>query len=497
MVKADVAVKEDILHRQVPSNVKAEKAVLAAILVNNDEFSKVEDLLIDECFFESVHKRIFQAIVTIINRGSSATLISMSSFFDDDVPDSENGISIADYIAHLVTNADIFINIVDISKLLYELHLRREIIKVNMESINLAYKNDLSVDPMSEIESLEQKIFNVTKFGIGNNDPALISYSLDLAIDSVKAAHERSDSDTLRGVSTGFTGLDNLLGGMQKSDLIILAGRPSMGKTALAINIALNTCEAVEKINVEKKLSGAERNSVVFFSLEMSSEQLASRMLAMQSGINSIKMRSGIINDGEYHKILQARKTLEELPFLIDDSPAISISVLRTKIRRLKRRFNVSAVFIDYLQLLKGSAHTASSGNRVQEVSEITQGLKAIAKEIDVPIIALSQLSRALEQREDKRPQLADLRDSGSIEQDADTVMFIYREEYYERRKQPAEGTPEHEKWQEKMCRIMNQSDVIIAKQRNGPIGNIRLYFDSNTTKFTNHTNVHLYDYAD
>ncbi len=315
-----------------------------------------------------------------------------------------------------------------------------------------------------------------------------IKSSLGVALEKIQLAFKRQEKIT--GISTGFIDIDKLLCGMQNSDLIILAARPSMGKTALAVNLALNACLHMRQSNkMDPEKDASPPPSVGFFSLEMSSEQLATRMMAISSEVHSSNLRSGQITENDFTKIVKASKDLAELSFFIDDTPSISIAALRTRARRMKRRHNLGLLVIDYLQLIKGSSKS-SEGNRVQEISEITQGLKAIAKEINIPVIALSQLSRAVEQREDKRPLLSDLRESGSIEQDADIVMFIYRDEYYLVRKQPQEGTAEYEKWQAEMNKVTNTAEVIIAKQRNGPIGSAKLHFDSRTTKFDNHIDI-------
>ncbi|MEK6734173.1 MAG: replicative DNA helicase, partial [Pseudomonadota bacterium] len=335
----------------------------------------------------------------------------------------------------------------------------------------------------------EQELFNLGTLGRESNaNFAAIKSSLTIALEKIQVAFKRQEHIT--GISTGFLDLDKYLCGMQNSDLLILAGRPSMGKTALAINLALNSCFYLRDHHKKNKDEEEVTPSVGFFSLEMSSEQLATRMMAIISEVHSSNLRSGQISESDFTKIVKASKDLAELSFFIDDTPSVSIAALRTRARRMKRRHNLSLLVIDYLQLIRGSSKS-SEDSRVQEISEITQGLKAIAKELNIPVIALSQLSRAVEQREDKRPLLSDLRESGSIEQDADIVMFIYRDEYYLVRKQPKEGTSEYEKWQSDMNKVTNVAEVIIAKQRNGPVGGVKLHFDSRTTKFDNHIDIH------
>lgn len=466
-------------YRKLPQNVEAEQALLGALLVNNEALGRVSDYLLSDHFFEPVHRRIYQSIATMVDKGLVASPTTLKGLFDQDPAlESVGGV---EYIRQLASRATSIINLETYGRIIYDMALKRQLIDIGEEIVNDAF--DLAKDETGaqQIEGAEQHLFQLASQGNADTGFQALKNALTDAVHTADVAHKRTDK--LSGIKTEFSDLDQLLGGLQNSDLLILAGRPSMGKTALSINLAINACkDMVRKAEAEKMDMPP---AVGFFSLEMSSEQLAARMIAMEGAIDSSRMRVGMLSDDEFSKVVQANIALHKLPFFLDDTPALSISAVRTRARRLKRRHNLGLLIVDYLQLLKGTSKS-SEGSRVQEVSEITQGLKAIAKELNIPVIALSQLSRAVEQREDKRPQLSDLRESGSIEQDADVVMFIYREEYYMARKQPAEGSPDHAKWQENMNACMNQTEVIIAKQRNGPIGTAKLFFDANSTKFKN-----------
>jgi replicative DNA helicase len=408
-----------------------------------------------------------------------ATPVTLKQYFDQD--EALVDIGGAEYLSKLATAAATIINIKDYSQMIYELAIKRSLIGVGEEVVNTAYSPDIDVTAQEQIEAAEQHLFNLATDGDSQKGFKALKYSLVDAINRAESAYKNRGH--VVGVSTGLQDLDKILGGLQKSDLLILAGRPSMGKTALATNVASN---AAEWLGEQAKETGETLKSVGFFSLEMSAEQLATRLLASVCNIGSSKLMKGELTNEEFAELVKGSHALNVMPMHIDDTPALSISAIRTRARRLKRTQNVGLIVVDYLQLIRPS-QSVNHANRVMEVSEITQGLKAIAKELDVPVIALSQLSRAVEQRPDKRPQLSDLRESGSIEQDADVVMFVYREEYYVAREQPREGTPEHVKWQENMNEVMGLADVIIAKQRNGPIGNVRLQFTSEITKFSDY----------
>jgi len=380
------------------------------------------------------------------------------------------------YLIELAKNSTILSNATTYGKLIYDLYQRREILKISDEITNEANSFDLETHASDIIEKAEIKLYNLSSTGEVNQDFKKFDKSLTDAINSAEAAFKRDGQ--LSGIPTGFTDLDQLLGGFHKTDLLILAGRPSMGKTALATNIAFKMVKTRSMDDENKK------NVVGFFSLEMSAEQLATRILAEDSSISSEKIRRGQLNSNDLQKIVKSSQTLGDLSLYIDDSPNLSISALRTRARRLKRKHGLDAIIIDYLQLIRPSL--ARPDNRVLEIAEMTRNLKALAKELDMPVLCLSQLSRQVEQRDDKRPQLSDLRESGAIEQDADVVMFIYREEYYAERKEPSPGTEDYQKWQEKMSKIHNVAEVLVAKQRHGPIGKVNLHFEGSITKFSN-----------
>lgn len=472
------------LIRVQPANILAEQMILGSLLTNNEAFHRISDLLFSEHFYEPIHRKIFESINTFIDRGLLANPVTLKVHFDQDTILKEMNQS--DYLNQLAALSSTIININDYARTVVDLAIRRNLINIGETIVNDAYVSELKYTANDQIEKAEQELFSLASFGKElNSNLASLKTTLTGALEKIQTAFKQQEAIT--GISTGFIDLDKILCGMQDSDLIILAGRPSMGKTALAVNLALNSAFYLQsRKNKDPSLSS---KAVGFFSLEMSAEQLATRMMAISSEVNSNKLRSGQISESDFVKLVKASKDLADIPFFIDDTPSISIAALRTRARRMKRRHNLSVLVVDYLQLLRGSSSKGEE-SRVQEISQITQGLKAIAKELHIPVIALSQLSRAVEQREDKRPLLSDLRESGSIEQDADIVMFIYRDEYYLIRKQPQINTPEHERWQSEMDKVTNTAEVIIAKQRNGPVGTIKLHFESNTTKFSNHIEI-------
>jgi replicative DNA helicase len=461
--------------RQVPHNIEAEQGLLGAILVDNRAFERVSEFLKPEHFYAPAHGRIFEAAAKLIERGNVATAVTLKGVFDGDA-DLEH-LGGAAYLADLAGSVVTILSVQDYARTIFELHLRRELIAMGEEMVNEAHRHDLDAPATEQIEAAERKLYDLAT--VGDTGSGFISFtaSLTKAVDMAEAAYKRDSHIT--GVTTGLADMNKKLGGLQKSDLLILAGRPSMGKTALATNIAFNAARAYAESN------GKDGAMVAFFSLEMSAEQLATRILAEVSEVPSEKIRRGEVRDTEFRRFVEASQKLGSVPFYIDDTPALSIAQVRTRSRRLKRQYGLGLIVIDYLQLLRGSGTGRAAENRVLEISEITRGLKALAKELAVPVLALSQLSRAVEQREDKRPQLSDLRESGTIEQDSDVVMFVYREEYYVERRQPAEGTAEHATWQDEMSRAHNIAEVIIGKQRHGPIGTVKLYFDGQFTKFS------------
>jgi len=462
--------------RVLPSNIQAEQMLLGAILTNNELLSYVSEFLREEHFFEPIHQKIYKAIEKITEKGLIATPITLRSMLTQDELFKE--MEETGYLAKLITMSMMVINPVDYGKIIYDLAIKRNLINIGEEVVNDAYNSTLEFEAKEQIEHAEAKLYNLVSEGINEKSFTKISIPISESLASINRAMKNNDH--VIGISTGLLDLDNKLFGFHNSDLVILAGRPSMGKTAFAINLAFNACNNMRLKNIR---DNQEIQSVGFFSLEMSSEQLTTRLLSMCAEIDSASLRTGMLSEEKYNRLRTEAMTLSELQFFIDDTPALSISAIRTRARRMKRKHNLGILFIDYLQLIRG---TNKSENRVNEISEITQGLKAIAKELNIPVIALSQLSRAVELREDKKPMLSDLRESGTIEQDADIVMFIYREEYYLTRKEPIAGDVKHAEWLDKLNKVYNTADIIIAKHRNGAVGNISLYYDNHFSKFSN-----------
>ena len=473
--------EQGVAYRAPPANLEAEQALLGAILVNNEAASRVTDFLRPEHFQEPGHQRIFAAALKLIERGQIANPVTLKYFFDQDEALAEVGG--AQYLARLAGAAVSVINAQHYGRAIFDLALRRGLIEIGEAMVNQAYEADVEVEAGDQIEVAEQNLFELAEHGQTDRGPLSFDRVLASAINMAEAAYNRDGQ--MMGVSSGLVDLDQKLGGLHPSDLVILAGRPAMGKSSLAANIAFHAAHNIKRKKMEdgqeKVVDGAV---VAFFSLEMSAEQLATRLLAEQSRINSEKIRRGDISEDEFSRMVSATQAIEQAPLYIDDTPALTISALRTRSRRLMRQHDLGLVVVDYLQLLRGTGRGAE--NRVQEISEIAQGLKALAKELDIPVLALSQLSRQVESREDKRPLLSDLRESGSIEQDADVVMFVYREEYYHEWKQPEPDTPDHAKWLEKADQIHGIAEVIIGKQRHGPTGTVRLQFEREFTKFSN-----------
>lgn len=486
----DTDSSNDKLIRTLPYNIVAEQMLLGYILTNNESIHRVNDFLLSEHFYEPVHQRIYETIMVFMDKGIIANHITLKNYFDKDEALKDKGG--ASYLADLAALAVTIINVTDYGKAIYELAIRRNLIDIGEEIVNEAFDKEIEITAHQQIEAAEQKLYDLAVNDNETNKGFLqLKNPLTDAVNKAQMAFQNKGK--VSGISTDFIDMDEILGGFQNSDLLILAGRPSMGKTALAVNLALNCCKVLVRNFEQQKKANNEENAdkkpgaVGFFSLEMSSEQLATRMISMSSGLGSVKLRTGHIEEDEFVGVIQAAKELQNLPFFIDDTPSLTISALRTRARRLKRKNNLAVLFIDYLQLVRSGSNSRDQ-NRVQEISEITQGLKAIAKELNIPVIALSQLSRAVEQREDKRPLLSDLRESGSIEQDADLVMFIYREEYYLMRREPRQGTDEYSNWQSEMEKTRHLSEIIIAKHRNGPVGTVKLQFDDRLTKFSNYS---------
>jgi replicative DNA helicase len=460
-----------------PYNLEAEQSILGALLLNNASLEAVGDFLRPFHFADGIHGQIFEAMVRLIDRGQVADPITLKDYFDKN--EALQPVGGARYLVDLAQSVVSIISVGDYGRLIYDLFVRRQLMGIGEEMVLSARTHELDLSAIQQIEEAEKKLFDLATTGVVSGGFQSFREALTSSIEMAEIAYRR-DSHVV-GVTSGLTDLDKWLGGLHPSDLLIIAGRPSMGKTILATNIAFNAAVA----SLENNKSGA---SVAFFSLEMSAEQLATRILASESGVSSDKIRRGEIRAEDFPTFVEVSRRLSSIPLFIDDTPALTVSALRTRARRLKRQEGLGLIVIDYLQLMESGGTNRRGDNRVQEISDITRALKALAKELDVPVIALSQLSRAVEQREDKRPQLSDLRESGSIEQDADVVMFIFREEYYEVRRQPPEGTDKHAEWQARMNQIANQAEVIIAKQRHGPVGTVRLYFEGNLTRFGNLT---------
>ena len=466
--------------RMPPHNVEAEQALLGAILVNNEAFDRVSDFLLPEHFSQEIHQRIFEVTAKLVRGGKIATPITLKTFLGDH---DLGGITVPQYLARLASEATTIINAADYGRMIYDLAVRRGLITIGEEIVNVAFDAPVDHSPREQIEAAERQLYAIAESGRAEGGFQTFSMALTTAIDVAAKAYERDGK--LSGISTGMIDMDKSLGGLQKSDLVVLAGRPAMGKTSLATNIAFNIAKAYRsETRPDGTLETVNGGIVGFFSLEMSAEQLATRIIAEQSGVASYKIRRGDVTDDDFHRVTEAARQMQHVPFYIDQTGGISIAQLTARARRLKRQRGLDLLVIDYLQLLSGSKSGGQS-NRVQELTEITTGLKALAKELAVPVIALSQLSRQVENRDDKRPQLSDLRESGSIEQDADVVMFVYREEYYLKGKQPREGTEEFTAWLADMERAHGKAEVIIGKQRHGPTGTVELQFDAEVTRFS------------
>lgn len=468
-----------------PHNIEAEQALLGALLINNNVYEQFSAFLLAEHFFDPVHARIYRAISKLINNNNLASLITLQTYLESDAGLRELGGRA--YLGQLIQQATTLVNAAQYAREIFEFSRRRGLIDAGTDMITNARDINLDKNTDKQIENAEASLYKLSERGNIGGDFENFQNSI---VESVKFANYAfSQVGSLSGLGTSFVNLDDKLGGLQKSDLIVLAARPSMGKTALATNIAFHIARELllaKKGSTETDaLDHSGKGGIVgFFSLEMSAEQLATRIIAEQARILSSKIRKGAIDQIDYDKFVKIARDLADLPLYIDDTSSLPISTLTTRARRLKRQHGLDLIIVDYLQLLKPTPGQRDQG-RVQEISEITQGLKALAKDLNVPVIAVSQLSRQVESRDDKRPQLSDLRDSGTIEQDADIVMFIYREAYYEARKKPEEGTPEHIKWQEKMDKINHQAELIIGKNRHGPIGNISLKFEAKFTRFS------------
>ena len=469
MEKLDIT-KNHQKNQEIPSNVEAEQHLLGSVLVNNDIIDEIANIINSEKFYDPIHIKIYEVIENLNNKGMIANPITLKNYFEKNQGlDDVGGV---EYLVRLTRFSSSVKQAIDYAKIVHENFVKRELIQIShqIKDDSINQEDNKSSDLI--IEDAEKLLFDLAERGSFTQSFMKFNLALDQSINMAEQAMKNDQG--IVGVPTGLSDLDEKLGGLHKSDLVIIAGRPSMGKTALATNIAYHAAKNIQ-------LKGL-KSSVAFFSLEMSSEQLSTRILSEQSRIKSNDIRRGKATEEELGRYIETSRDIYDLPLYIDETPAITISTLSNRARRIKRLFGLDLIVVDYIQLMR----TGSKRNdgRVQEISEITQGLKALAKELGVPVLALSQLSRAVEQRDDKKPQLADLRESGSIEQDADVVLFVFREEYYEEKKQPKLGSIEHAEWQSKMSDIAGLAEILIGKQRHGPTGNIQVEFEGMYTKF-------------
>jgi len=454
--------------KEHPNNIEAEQSVIGSILVTNEIFDEISTIISNINFYDPMHQKIYNAIESLIYKGMLANPITLKNYFEDEKDD----LDVPEYLVKITKFSTSVRQAIEYSKIIYDMFVRRELIKISEQTIDSAKVNDLDTNGQNIIENSERLLFDLAEKGSFNSSLVKFEDAMKQTIEMASAAYKNEGG--IVGVPTGLRDLDDKLGGLHKSDLIIIAGRPSMGKTSLATNIAFNAAKHIQ--------DSGKKSSVAFFSLEMSSEQLSTRILSEQARIASNDIRRGRISDEQFDQFLETSKNIAELPLFIDETPAISIAAMSNRARRIKRLHGLDMVVVDYIQLMRGT--TYNRDGRVQEISQITQGLKAIAKELGLPVVALSQLSRQVEQRDNHKPQLADLRESGSIEQDADVVMFVYREGYYLSRTEPREATVEHAEWQAKMNEVAHLAEIIIGKQRHGPIGKVTLEFEERFTKF-------------
>ena len=453
--------------KQLPNNIEAEQSVIGSILFYNEIFDEISTIINSKNFYDPMHQKIFSAIEKLIYSGMLANPITLKNHFEND----KDKLNIPEYLVKITKFSTSNRQAIEYSKIIYDLFVKRELIKISENIIDTAILNDIDQNGQNIIENSEKALFDLAEKGSVGSSLIKFDTALKMTIDMASSAYKNDEG--IVGVPTGLRDLDDKLGGLHKSDLVIIAGRPSMGKTALATNIAFNAAKKIQ--------NDGKKSTIAFFSLEMSSEQLSTRILAEQSRIKSNAIRRGRISEEQFDKFIETSKNISELPLYIDETPAISIAALSNRARRIKRLYGLDMVIVDYIQLMTAAQ---KKDGRVQEISEITQGLKALAKELSIPVLALSQLSRAVEQRDNNKPQLADLRESGSIEQDADVVMFVYREAYYLERKEPRPATVEYAEWQAKMSEVSNVAEIIVGKQRHGPTGNVFLEFEAMFTKF-------------
>lgn len=473
-----IGMPETDAFREMPNNIEAEQALLGAVLTDNRVFDAVTGYLRTEHFYQPVHGRIYEACQVLTERGQVANPVTLNTYFARDP--ALQAVGGAGYLGHLGAKAVTLAHADHYGRIVYDLALRRQLVDIGEQMKDEAFDAPIQQSAMEQIERTEQQLFNLAEDGDAEKGFTSFKDALQQSLLSVEAAQKIEGG--IAGIDSGFQGINKMMGGLHKSDLVILAARPAMGKTAMATNIAFNVARKFKRDHEEKP--DTPQQSVAFFSLEMSAEQLAQRILAAEADVDSHSLRRGGLRPEDFDRLIRATQEIESLPLFVDDTPALPISSARSRARRLKRQHGLGLVVVDYVQLMRPSG-TQRTDNRVQELSEITQGLKALAKELDVPVIALSQVNRAVEQREDKRPQMSDLRESGSIEQDADVVMFIYRDEYYLQQKEPpSHETEKHDQWKLDMDRVHNKAELIIGKQRHGPVGTVEMTFIGSKTKF-------------
>src|SRR6266478_784387 len=467
------------LYRTAPHNIEAEQALIGAILVNNEALYRVSDFLEPNHFFEPAHQKIYELAGSLVRAGKIASPVTLKSFLPADVDIA--GLTVSQYLARLAAEATTVINAEDYGRTVHDHSIRRDLIRIGDAMVNGAYDASVESSPSDQIEDAERRLYELAETGRYDGGFQRFATALTTAVDMAARAYQRDGR--LSGLATGLEDLDRMMGGLQHSDLIILAGRPGMGKTALGTNVAYNVARHWRgEVRDDGRVETVNGGIVGFFSLEMSAEQLATRIISEQTEIPSYRIRRGEIDPADFDRIAAVAREMEAIPLYIDETGGLAMAQLAARARRLKRQRGLDLLVIDYIQLLQGSSHRAQQG-RVQEVTEITTNLKALAKELNVPILALSQLSRAVESRDDKRPQLSDLRESGSIEQDADVVLFVFREEYYHKNREPRPGTEEHIKWQTEMDLAHGKAEIIIGKQRHGPTGTVNLQFDAAVTR--------------
>jgi replicative DNA helicase len=469
-------------YRSAPHNVEVEQALIGAILVNNEAFYRVSDFLTAAHFYEPIHQKIFELAASLVRAGKVASPLTLKTFLPDNA--AIGALTVPQYLARLAAEATTVINAEDYGRTIYDLSIRRDLIRIGEDIVNVAYDAPVDSAPRDQIEDAERRLYELAETGSYGGGFQRFARALTTAVDMAARAYQRDGK--LSGLATGLRDLDTKMGGLQSSDLVIIAGRPGMGKTALATNIAYNVAKAWRgEVRADGHMQTVNGGIVGFFSLEMSAEQLATRIISERTGIPSSVIRRGGITEADFETIKDHAIELQNLPFYVDETGALSIAQLAARARRLKRQRGLDLLVIDYVQLLQGSSRR-SNENRVQEITEITTSLKALAKELAIPVVALAQLSRQVENRDDKRPQLSDLRESGSIEQDADVVLFVFREEYYLNNREPRPGSPEHEKWQLDMAAVHGKAELIIGKQRHGPTGTVQVQFEASVTRFDN-----------